>query len=416
MIIMKREIIRKLIVPFIVCTAVFSIISCGTKERIAISQLDTPGHHTYTGLKLLALEKYADARREFKMATQLDAKYSKAYTGMALINICTGKLAAASDNLAEGLKTAQSDDEKLFVYVAGIRYHTSNKSDIKWLELAKNQFDEAVLIDYKYAPAYYYMGLAYKEALEFNRASQMFSTVIKLKTDHIDDASNQINFLQKVQKANPTTQTGKRIALTESITRAETAALFMEELKVKDLYDKYVPKVPDKLEKETDKVPAEVKNTENFTEVKTTGQVFTETFPMEPPPMKIWANDIMEHPLQKYIEGMLETGVKGLENNPKGNFKPNEVISRGEFTIIVEDVLIKVTGEKDIAARYVNSKSLFPDVPTDMPYFNAIISVTSRGIMEAKNIKTGEFAPLKPLSGVEALLAIHKLKEVLKIN
>jgi len=92
----------------------------------------------------------------------------------------------------------------------------------------------------------------------------------------------------------------------------------------------------------------------------------------------------MEHPLQKYIEGVLETGVRGLENDPKGNFKPDEVLSRGEFAIILEDVLIKVTGEKDLAARYVNSRSLFPDVPSDMPYFNAIISVTSRELWKQK--------------------------------
>jgi Tfp pilus assembly protein PilF len=414
MIHMKNEKIRTLVIPFIICVSVFCFISCATKERIAVSQLDTPGHHTYTGLKLLDLGKYADARREFKMATQLDAKYSKAYTGMALINMSSGKLDTASYNLGEGLKNAENDDEKLFVYVAGIRYHTSNKSNPKWLELAKNQFDEAILIDYKYAPAYYYMGLAYKETLEFTKAIQMFSTVVKLKTDHIDDATNQINFLQKIQKADPLTPVGKRIALTESLTRAETAALFIEELKLKDLYDKYFPKTKNQQEKEN--IPAKIKDTEISVENKTIGQVFTETFPLEPPPMKILAMDIMEHPLLKYIEAVLETGVKGLENNPKRNFKPNEVISRGEFAIIVEDILIKVTGEKDIAARYVNSKSLFPDVPADMPYFKAIIAVTSKGIMEAKNIKTGEFAPLKPLSGVEALTAIRKIKEELKIN
>lgn len=401
----KRDKFTIPVIPCILCVVVL-IVSCVTQERIAVSQLDTPDHHTYTGLKLLELGKYSDARRSFKMATQLDAKYSKAYTGMALINICTGKLAAASDNLVEGFKKAQSDDEKLFVYVAGIRYHTSNKSDMKWLESAKNQFDEAVLIDYKYAPAYYYMGLAYKEALEFNRARKMFATVIKLKTDHIDDATNQIDFLQKVQKANPISQAGKRIALTERLTRAETAALLMEELKIKELYDKHVPKDQNKQEKETEMIKEE----------KITGQVFTETFPIEPPPMKIWAHDIMEHPFQKDIEGVLEKGVKGLENNPRGKFNPGEIISRGEFAIILEDILIKVTGEKDISARYVNSKSLFPDVPADMPYFNAIISVTSRGIMEAMNIKTGEFGPLKPLSGVEAIFIIGKLKEVLKIN
>ncbi|ESP62741.1 putative membrane protein [Smithella sp. ME-1] len=112
----------------------------------------------------------------------------------------------------------------------------------------------------------------------------------------------------------------------------------------------------------------------------------------------------------------MEVGIRGLENNVKGNFRPNEVLSRGEYAIMMEDMLIKLTGEKDLASRYVSSKSLFPDVPADMPYFNAIISVTSREIMEAKNLKTGEFAPLKPLSGVEALLTIRKLKDKLKLN
>jgi hypothetical protein len=128
------------------------------------------------------------------------------------------------------------------------------------------------------------------------------------------------------------------------------------------------------------------------------------------------AKDITDHPLKKDIEGILETGVRGLENDPKGNFNPGEILSRGEYAMMLEDILIKLTGEKDLAARYVNSKSLFPDVPADMPYFNAIISVTSRGIMEAKNTKTGEFAPLKPVTGVDALLILRKLKKELKLN
>jgi hypothetical protein len=36
--------------------------------------------------------------------------------------------------------------------------------------------------------------------------------------------------------------------------------------------------------------------------------------------------------------------------------------------------------------------------------------------MEAKNTNTGEFAPLKPLNGVDALLIILKLKKELKLN
>lgn len=400
-----QKIIRTLISLFILCVIVFFLISCGPKVRVAVNQLDTPGHHTFTGLKLLDQEKYADAKREFEMATQLDAKYSKAYTGMALVNIYTSNFNAASDNLALGLKNAKDTDEKLFVNVGKIRYYTLSKSDQKWLELAKNQFDEAVVTDPKQTPAYYFMGLAYKEALEFNLSGQMFAKVIQLKTDHMADADAQLKFLQKVQLAMPATETGKKIALVERITRADAAAIFMEELKIKDLYNKPTPKVLDTPLKETEKVSTEVKETEKV--------------PIDAPPtvpVKLLAKDIADHPLKTDIEGILEIGVHGLENDPKGNFNPGEVLSRGEYAMMLEDILIKLTGEKDLAARYVNSKSLFPDVPADMPYFNAIIAVTSRGIMEAKNTKTGEFLPLKPVTGVDALLIIRKLKEKLKIT
>jgi tetratricopeptide (TPR) repeat protein len=400
-----QKIIRTLISLFILCVIVFFLISCWPKVRVAVNQLDTPGHHTFTGLKLLDQEKYADAKREFEMATQLDAKYSKAYTGMALVNIYTSNFNAASDNLALGLKNAKDTDEKLFVNVGKIRYYTLSKSDKKWLELAKNQFDEAVVTDPKQTPAYYFMGLAYKEALEFNLSGQMFAKVIQLKTDHMADADAQLKFLQKVQLAMPATETGKKIALVERITRADAAAIFMEELKIKDLYNKPTPKVLDTPLKETEKVSTEVKETEKV--------------PIDAPPtvpVKLLAKDIADHPLKTDIEGILEIGVRGLENDPKGNFNPGEILSRGEYAMMLEDILIKLTGEKDLAARYVNSKSLFPDVPADMPYFNAIIAVTSRGIMEAKNTKTGEFLPLKPVTGVDALLIIRKLKEKLKIT
>jgi hypothetical protein len=405
---------RTLLSIFTLCAVVLFLVSCGPKIRVAVSQLDTPGHHTFTGLKLLDQEKYVDAKREFEMATQLDAKYSKAYTGIALVNIYTSNFNAASENLANGLKYAKDNDEKLFVNVGKIRYYTLSKSDHKWLELARNQFDQAVVTDSKHSPAYYFMGLAYKDALEFNQAGKMFSQVTQLKTDHMADADAQLKFLQKVQQAMPATEAGKKIALAERITRADAAALFMEELKIKDLYKKPEPKVSDASLKEMEKVSAEMKDAEKVSkEVKEEEKTPTE---VPPAPVKLLAKDIADHPLKTDIEGILETGVRGLENDPKGNFNPGEVLSRGEYAMMLEDILIKLTGEKDFAARYVSSKSLFPDVPADMPYFNAIIAVTSRGIMEAKNTKTGEFAPLKPVTGVEALLIIRKLKKELKLN
>ena len=84
--------------------------------------------------------------------------------------------------------------------------------------------------------------------------------------------------------------------------------------------------------------------------------------------------------------------------------------------MMIEDILIKVSGDNALATKFIGSASPFPDLRNDLPYFNAIMVVTSRGIMEAKDLTTGEFSPLGSVPGVDALLIIKKIKEELKFN
>ncbi|MEN6330667.1 MAG: S-layer homology domain-containing protein [Smithella sp.] len=373
-------------------TAIFLLISCGPKPRIPVSQLDTPEHHVYAGLRLFDQAKYTDAQREFELAVQLAPKYSKAYTGIALVKIVTGDFGAAWDNLKKGWRYARTDDEKLFVYVSRIRYYTASKLEKNWLNLAKDDFDNAVLTDAKHAPAYYFMGLAYKAGLEFDPAGKMFAKVLDLKTDYITEADAQWNLIQKIQRAMPGTVNGKIIAIVDRITRADAAALFMEEMKIDVLYNKRNPKTFDTSFKDPEKAAAAAA------------------------PAKVTANDIANHPLRSDIEGVLGIGVRGLENYPDGNFHPEEIVTRAAYAMMLEDVLIKVTGDNSLATKFIGSTSPFPDVRADLPYFNAIMVVTSRGIMEAKDMTSGEFAPLSPVPGVDALLIIRKIKQELKFN
>jgi len=382
--------IGKVFTIFMLFAAVMLIASCGPKARVATSQLDTPEHHTYTGLKLLGEEKYADAQREFELAIQLDAKYSKGYTGIGLVKIYTGDFNAALDYLKKGWNKANTDEDRIFVYVSRIRYYTQSKIEKKWLKLAKNQFDDVIKLDPRHAPAYYFMGLAYKAGLDFNMAGQMFTKVLELKSEYVAEADIQWNFLQKVQRAMPGTTTGKQIALVERLTRADAAALFMEELKIDVLYKKRTPKTFDASFKDPEKAAAK--------------------------PVKITAKDIADHPLRTDIEGILQLGVRGLENYPDGNFHPGELVTRAAYAMILEDILIKVTGDNSLATKFIGATSPFPDLRADLPYFNAIMVVTSHGIMEAKDMTTGEFAPLSPVAGVDALLIIRKLKDELKFN
>ena len=387
----RRNNVFSLIILF---AAVLLIVACGPKARQPISQLDTPEHHVYTGVKLLDQEKYADAEREFELALELDNKYSKAHTGIGLVKtyMTPADFKGAWDSLQKGAKYAHADDEILFGKVSNVRFYTQSKLEKKWVDLSKDEFDAAVKIDPKHSAAYYFMGLAYKQDCDFNAAGQMFTKVLELKTDYVYQADREWNFIQKVQRAMPGSVTGKQIALVTRITRADAAALFMEELKIDVLYKKRTPKTFDTSFKDPEEA-AEIAKQD-----------------------KVTAKDIANHPLKADIEGILEIGVRGLENYPDGNYHPGEIITRAAYAMMLEDILIKVTGDNALATKFIGSNSPFPDLRADLPYFNAVMVVTSRGIMEAKDLTTGEFAPLKPVAGVDALLIIRKVKEGLKFN
>jgi hypothetical protein len=127
------------------------------------------------------------------------------------------------------------------------------------------------------------------------------------------------------------------------------------------------------------------------------------------------ATDIGDHPLRADIEGVLKWQVRGLENYSDGAFHPNDVINRAAYAMMIEDILIKITGDNALATKLIGGPSPFPDLRDDLPYYNAVMVVTSRGLMEARDMATGEFAPLDPVPGVDALLVIRKLKDELKI-
>ncbi len=83
------------------------------------------------------------------------------------------------------------------------------------------------------------------------------------------------------------------------------------------------------------------------------------------------------------------------------------------MAFILEDVLIKLTGNEKLATAYFGQdRSPFPDVKSTSPYYNAVLNMTSRGIMEGD--LSGEFRVNQPVDGAEAILAIRMLQQ--KIN
>ena len=67
-----------------------------------------------------------------------------------------------------------------------------------------------------------------------------------------------------------------------------------------------------------------------------------------------------------------------------------------------------------MATKYVGEKtSPYPDIPVTVAWFNAILDVVNRGLMQPE--LSGEFRSDDFVDGAEALLAIRVLKQRLNI-
>jgi tetratricopeptide (TPR) repeat protein len=188
------------------------MISCGPKAQQPLSRLDTPEHHTFTGIRLLNQEKFADAGREFELALRLDPRYAKAHAGTGLVKACQGDFTGGLESLKQAEKHVRSDEEKIFVRVGYIRVNTLShaaclrigtecKPDDAWLKYSKDAFDQAVLIDPKAAAAYYFMGECYLTALDLDQAGRMFNQALNLNGEYVKEADGRLKQVQKIQRA-----------------------------------------------------------------------------------------------------------------------------------------------------------------------------------------------------------------------
>ena len=376
------------------------MISCSAKMQLRLTQLDTPEHHTFAGLVLLNQEKFADAGRELELALRLDPYNAKAHAGVGLVKAYHGDFAGGFDAIKQAGKYAQNNEEKILALVGTIRVNnlshatclrigTKCTSNDPWFKSSKEAFDQAVLIDPKAASVYYFMGETYLTVLELELAGRMFNRTLDLNGDYIAEAAGRWRLTQKIERAKPETPTGKKIALMERITRADMALLLMEEMKIDALYTLRAART----------FPAPLKDLEKARTI--TARLTT-------------ATDIDRHPRKTNIEDILRIGMRGLDLYPDGIFRPDEPLDRASYAMVIEDILIKVSGDQSLLTRFIGSPSPFIDLQADLPYYNAVMVATSRGIMETKDLAPGRFAPLSPVTGVDALLVIRKIRDELR--
>jgi len=303
--------------------------------------------------------------------------------GLGLVFGYKGDFSSAFDNMSRAKKLARSKEEEALTHVGLMRLYTQQK-DKDWLEDVKKNFKRATKT-LKDAPGpYFYMGLAYKEAYRFGDAADTFKRVLEINRTFVDKADQQFKLVQKIQRAMPGTQIGKKVALLEKVKRADVAALFIQELKLDKLYRKFRP----------DKFDTSFESPEEV------------SIPV----------DVQDHPLRNDVQTVIGLGVKGLGTFPDGTFAPNEFITRASYAMMIADIISTIIHDPSLAAKYTGNVSPFVDVRNDIPSFNAIMVCTLRGIIEPKgDIRQNIFDPRGSVSGGDVLFAIRILKEDLKI-
>ena len=381
------------------------VVACAKPKPKPVSLEDTPEHHYLQGMELVEEGKIDQAEKRFDRAIYLDRDYARAYAGKALVYAIRAGMQKdrehaavdverALEFLKKAKKKAKKDTDKFSVYVTAIRVYTEAHPS-GWLDEAKEYYgdamdldkvDEAGLIYYQTkAAAPYFMGVAYYRAYAFRSAENMLAKVLSMKPGKWHDKADKLyKKVQKIVRAAAEytiTNVAKKIAVKDRIGRGDVAALLVDELHLDKFFAGRI-RIRSK-EPKVDFIPA----------------------------------DVIDHMFKKEIMTVLKWHVRGLEPqyDPTTKaylFKPDEPLTRKELALILEDLLIKITGDQSLATKYFGmDHSPFPDVPPTVPWFNAVMNVVSRGLMETD--LSGEFRPNDYVDGAELLLAVLKLRNVL---
>ena len=370
---------KKLLLIIAITSFVVLGTGCAKKQTVTPGGLmDTPQAHYAEGKRLLKLNQVDEARKEFNRAILLDKNYAPAYEGMALVYLAKGDLKLAEKYANDCLKRDKNFVPGMVAKGRVLMAKGDNKGAIKW-------FDRALKNNPKFEDAYIYKADALVNMHKYDEAEKVYSEGMK-NLPNSQELNSRWQMMQDMRRAAAGLPPQYlAIARSPAITRADLAALFVVEL---DL-DK-ITKKPGPPEAKKFYAPQQ-----QSVMGKPAGKAGTELPP-----------DVKDHWAKHYIMKVMELGI--MEPYPDGKFHPDEPITRANFAMAVQNLLAGLLKDPSLTTRFIGSTSPFPDVPNSHFAFNAVMLVTTRGIMKAK--LDGTFGLSDKVPGKDALLIMKRVK------
>jgi len=366
---------------FYAFTALLLLGGCATKPQ---SDVDTPEYHFRAGMRAVDSGNYDAALKSFQRALDLNKKFVEAYAGLGLANAHLGNIKLARKNIDKAESKGGKNPDILAICAR--TWIVMRKDVKKWFKKATNILDKALKRDKKHEGSLFYYGLAHLYNYDFSDAESYFRRVVEMKGEYAGKADNQWKRSQKIVRAMPGTDAGKKIALQEQISRADLAVIFAEELKISEL----IARLP-----------------EQSGGFQTPGQMGASKGSRTP-------SDASGHWASTWINEVIEHGI--LEVGPGGRFYPEETITRAEFAMSVQRLLVVATRDNSLEVRYFGENpSRFSDVSSSHPAYNAMALCSERGIMQS-DVMTGKFNAAGHVDGADALLIIRTLQNSLRMS
>lgn len=338
---------------------------------------DTPKNHYLSGMKLLGDKDTAIPEAEFLRAIALDGKSPLGYAGIAALEMNRRNYRRALRFANKALDRNQRFIEAL---VLKGRIITERKKS-GWYGKAKATYQRALEVDPENESALYYSGETSLEAYRFEEARGCFLNAAAKNGTFALRASERAALTVKILEGNPRTGEGRRVVLSDTLTRADICSLLLLEFELKNVLKRH-------------------------------RLVFFESTYNNADKRRELPQDMEERPNRHAVLDILILRLPDLDVYPNGNFYPGRPVNRAQFAMIIQEILEILFDDQTLSTRYAAADSPFPDVRQDFYAFNAIMTVAELGIMSPDE-ETEKFDTDNIVSGSEALLIIRALERAL---
>jgi len=359
----------------VVALALLALAACETAPAVSTGPDDTPAALIAKGTRMLELKDGAGAKTAFGRAAELDPRNFQAREGFARAALATG---AFDDGLAAaqaGRELAGKDGPRRRVFVAlqidliaaeaRASWYTRG-SELYWTEL---RADPTAWTD---GPIHLAAGKIAAKAEDYPEAARLLRIAVGLGGAEAQEADRTLSRVEDIVRASLGSRGLAAIAAKTAINRADFVAVLFDDF---DLGTYLGAKAPD---------------------AARPGETAADG-----------TSDYAQLPVADKVRALHRLGLRGIEI-AGGKFRPNDPVTREEFAMLAEDLVIRKTGEASLSRRYIGSESPFADLSPSRASFNAMMSAISRGILSSD--VRGQARPTEPVTGSAAILAMRALR------